>query len=524
MNDLQRQILDLVENYPKHFAQKIKRDPVLYNFIQDHPGETVSEKSFNAVYPHEVRVCDTGNNKKFKSFQEGYKFCGTASRCECTKKAVSHSVKQSKSSITPERQQEINQKRTKTNLKKYGVANIGQTEKAKNAHAQVYSNPEKIVQINTKIAQTKSERYSDPKYNNSSQIKKTWNDKKQAYFSEFYPDKDLATLRDCDSLGGLFGNNTPDQIADQLNVHVQTVYKYLNNHKLRDKFKSTLEHEMILFLRGLGVKNIVENSRKVLPSGKELDIYLPDYKLAIEMNGVYWHHDNVGHIDRHYHKSKFKECESKGIHLISVFSDLWESKREIIQRMIAHKLGMAAGKEFARNLNICSVDSQEANDFLRKYHIQGSTGASYRYGLRKGKDLCAIMTFSKPRVGIGKFRDNTAELVRYATKYNVVGGASRLLAHFRKNHTEFTDIISYSDNEWSQGAMYEKLGFEMIQEHLPSYFYYHKSTGRKHRYNFAKHKLVEQGEDPSKSEYEIMLSRGYIRIWDCGKRTWLLSG
>lgn len=523
MNCIQEQILYLVQSYPKHFAQKIKRDPSLFDYVNTDKEITVSEMAYNAVYPEEPSVCKHGNNKKFKSFQDGYGFCGIAKKCECARESVSRNVKQSKSVITQQKQQEINQKRIKTNLKKYGVVNTGQTEKARCAHNEVYSNQDRIQEISNQVAQTKALRYGNSSYNNSEQIKKTWHKKKADYFDELYPDKDLSTLRDRDSLQDMFKCNTPEQIARRLNVHVQTVYKYLTDHKLRSKFKSTLEQEMLLFLRSLGVTNIVENSRKILVSGKEIDLYLPDYNIAIEMNGVYWHHDTVSHIDKHYHKAKFKECESQGIHLITVFSDLWESKRDIIQSMIAHKLGMNIQKEHARKLTIHEVCSHQATEFLRKNHIQGSTGASYKYGLFKGEELYAIMTFSKPRVGIGKFRENTAELVRYASKCTVMGGASKLLAHFKKTHPEFTDIVSYSDNEWSLGSMYQKLGFTLHQEHAPSYFYYHRSTGRKHRYNFAKHKLIAQGEDNTKSEYQIMQARGYIRIWDCGKRTWVLS-
>jgi hypothetical protein len=44
-----------------------------------------------------------------------------------------------------------------------------------------------------------------------------------------------------------------------------------------------------------------------------------------------------------------------------------------------------------------------------------------------------------------------------------------------------------------------------------------------HRFNFAKHNLIKCGFDPLKTEKEIMDERGFLRIWDCGSRTWVLN-
>jgi hypothetical protein len=36
-----------------------------------------------------------------------------------------------------------------------------------------------------------------------------------------------------------------------------------------------------------------------------------------------------------------------------------------------------------------------------------------------------------------------------------------------------------------------------------------------------KHKLVKQGANPSKTEKEIMVEKGYARIWGTGNGKWL---
>jgi hypothetical protein len=103
-----------------------------------------------------------------------------------------------------------------------------------------------------------------------------------------------------------------------------------------------------------------------------------------------------------------------------------------------------------------------------------------------------------------------------------VGGASKLLKYFIKEHNPQT-IISYSDNQYSVGNLYKKLGFILEKENKVGYWYYEPIQKKYfHRYKFAKHKLVKEGFDPSKTENEIMKNRGFLRIYDCGSRTWML--
>ena len=49
--------------------------------------------------------------------------------------------------------------------------------------------------------------------------------------------------------------------------------------------------------------------------GQELDLFLPDYNLAIEVNGAYWHSLK----DEHYHINKLNRCESNGIRLLQFY-------------------------------------------------------------------------------------------------------------------------------------------------------------------------------------------------------------
>jgi hypothetical protein len=71
--------------------------------------------------------------------------------------------------------------------------------------------------------------------------------------------------------------------------------------------------------------------------------------------------------------------------------------------------------------------------------------------------------------------------------------------------------------------MYVKLGFTMEKDNKAGYWYYDPVKKISyHRYKFAKHTLVKAGHDPSKTEKVIMDELGYLRIWNCGTRTWIM--
>jgi hypothetical protein len=100
---------------------------------------------------------------------------------------------------------------------------------------------------------------------------------------------------------------------------------------------------------------------------------------------------------------------------------------------------------------------------------------------------------------------------------NIIGGASKLLSYFMKNY-KCERIISYADREWSDGKLYDKLGFELISESKISYKYFlNNNKKREHKRKYSKKNLIKGGFDKSKTEREIMIERGYNRVYDCGQ-------
>ena len=248
-------------------------------------------------------------------------------------------------------------------------------------------------------------------------------------------------------------------------------------------------------------------------------------KIAFEINGLYWHSENSGGINKNYHLNKTKSCSFYGISLIHIFENEWIHKTEIVKSIIKTLLRTnTIVKINARECKIKEVTESDKNTFLNQNHLQGEDKSTIKLGLYNKNDLVSIMTFRKS----SRF-DKTSdwELVRFCNLINTIvnGGASKLLKHFIKHYNP-KNIVSYSDRRYFTGKIYETLGFNFVSHTPPNYHYLiNNYKDIRHRMSFQKHKLEKLLKiyNPSLSEWENMKNNGYDRIWDCGHGKYFLK-
>jgi very-short-patch-repair endonuclease len=279
------------------------------------------------------------------------------------------------------------------------------------------------------------------------------------------------------------------------------------------------EEELSDYIHSIINKNIIENKRTIIRP-LELDFYLPDYNLAIEFDGCYWHSEIHGHKDKKYHINKTKMCESQGIQLIHIFDDEWTNKKEIIKNTIKHKLNLNnTDKIYARKCIIKEINSKTKNTFLNNNHIQGEDKSKIKLGLFYNDELVAVMTFGKLRLALGNKTSNINEyeLIRFATSKTIIGGFSKLLSYFIKTYNPIK-ITTYADKRWSNGNVYIKNGFNLIHETQPNYWYMKNYSIREHRFKYRKSELPKllTNYNSELTEWDNMQLNGYDRIWDCG--------
>lgn len=279
--------------------------------------------------------------------------------------------------------------------------------------------------------------------------------------------------------------------------------------------KSHSEIAVYKYVKKLYKGKILRNVRGVI-GRKELDIYLPDKKLAIEFNGDYYHsvHDiNVSEeslkeiSSQHINKSRL--CSKLGIRLIHIFEYEWKTKHKKILWLLRNAIGVYDEKVYARKCEVVNLDSNTYEAFLDAYHLQGSVKSSLRLGLLYHRKLVAVMGFGKSR-----FQKDEFELHRFCVKakYMVIGGFSKLLKHANLNN-----FISYVDIAHFTGKAYKKAGFKKECTTKPSYVYV-KNNHVLSRYQCQKHKLSKllPKYSDSLSEQENMLLNGWYKIYDCG--------
>ena len=143
---------------------------------------------------------------------------------------------------------------------------------------------------------------------------------------------------------------------------------------------------------------------------------------------------------------------------------------------------------YARNCEIRRIDKLTAAEFLGRTHAYGDAACKYRYGMflkrstghiaREGRcgipagTLIAVGTFSNARKWIKNGKEiRSYEWTRFASLpgLRISGGMRKILNAFIEE-VQPDDIMSYADLEWSEGTVYEQLGFRLEGQKYPVMF------------------------------------------------------
>jgi len=416
---------------------------------------------------------------------------------------------------------EVKKKSIETNLKKYGTEYFVQSDEYKEKLIEIGHAENMKLIYNDKTIKTNMSKYGVEHYTQSIEYKSIMSDSNMKLYLKEKIFKNRKSNFNFDGYELLKSTNGSNLHLKSLSCgHVfEILYdcfvdRYNNGHNccltclpLHSISQSVLELDIRKFLNTLNVKYIPNYNK----FGIEMDIYLPDSNLAIEMNGVYWHSELKKH--KRFHLQKTKICNDNNIHLIHVWEDDWKYKQNIIKSIIKNKLGKISNRIYSRKCHIKEVNSKEAIEFLNINHIQGYSNSKIKLGLYHNDILVSIMTFGDRYIN----GNRETELIRFCNLLNtsVVGSASKLFKYYISNY-EFESIKSYADVSMFDGGLYKKLGFDYTHRTEPNYYWVVNGI-RKHRFNYNKKKLIKEGFDSMKTEVEIMHERGYYRIWGCGQ-------
>lgn len=267
---------------------------------------------------------------------------------------------------------------------------------------------------------------------------------------------------------------------------------------------------------------------------KELDIYVPSAKLAVEYCGLYHHALKRPSMpsERAAHQYKYIACAAQGIRLLTLYESEWLQRPQVMRRLLRAALGKMRGRLMARKCELRAVEHPEATAFFERYHPQGGGGVGVHYGLYWRERLVACMRFTYGGTDRGAAAQQRVwTLSRFATRVSVVGAASRLFAAFVREYAPKT-VKSFSDNRFFDGGVYPKLGFRLDAELPADYQVWSQKLGlRPKAYYQRRHiqqRLLDHGmteafdakTDP-RTEEEMTYFMKAGRLYDCGKKRWL---
>lgn len=477
-------------------------------------------------------------DKEFNSIQIGFieKYgVWMNSQLQCWKKSLSTTWKNK----TAEELLEKKRKTINTCRQKYGCDFSQQNQIIKEKQKNTWKNKtkEELEQKNNKRKQTTMNRYGVDHIMKSQEI---INNIKQKHLQQFgyyhwvqakiaHKDIYLDDIKFINYIKSEYINNNKQRIKKtdiDKYFNVNCIYKlkelnlmkYIRFHesKLENKFKDLFDKYNIKY--EWRNRSIIDG-----PNGKahcyELDFYLPEYNIGIEINDISNH--NILSLENSYYGSKYhlyktNNCKEKNIRLIHVWE--WEihNNFEKLSNWLLNILNINKYKIYARNCKIKLVNINDEKIFLNQYHLQGYSKSNICLGLYYNDELVEIMSFVNPRFT----KKYEYELLRLCTKYNytIIGGSAKLFNYFIHQYNP-NSVISYCDNSKFNGNVYEQIGMKFYKLSQPTIIYCNYNMNIIHDSILNKYgidNLLGTHYGKGTNNKELMIKEGYLPVPNCG--------
>lgn len=215
--------------------------------------------------------------------------------------------------------------------------------------------------------------------------------------------------------------------------------------------------------------------------------------------------------------------KNKKANRLVFFEDELIHKPKIITSMILGSQKRFSKKYRASKLELKDFKPSDYSDFFNKNHIDGYTPSTFGKGLFDGRELICGMIFRRPFSKYG----GGWEIARYCTKLNtkVHGGASKIIKNWEEGL-----LVTYSNNRFSNGNVYEVLGFEPLESSKDQSYYYTDFTKRVYRTQCKKINKPEYKKYTEREQATMGLfakrfnhTKPVYRVYDLGQKKWIYN-
>ena len=265
--------------------------------------------------------------------------------------------------------------------------------------------------------------------------------------------------------------------------------------------------KILAYVKSLTDAEVLFNDRVVL-DGKELDIYIPSQKLAIEYHGLVWHSEKFSSGKRDH--NKYLLAQAKGIRLIQIYGDEWEQKQGIIKSQLQELIAPTPKIRIKPVFEVVEGTPTEARAFLDQRHYLGAASGCLTILAKHKSQVIGVWVFMKREKGVILWHRACWDHTYKA--WNPHEKALHLAVPILKE-MGFAKVVTFADNRFHTGGLYEKLGFIFEKEITPNY-YYTDGNIRKSKYSLR----VKAGIN----EIESAEAAGWYRVWDSGKKRFSL--
>lgn len=273
------------------------------------------------------------------------------------------------------------------------------------------------------------------------------------------PMESIEILNDKDKLSHLFETMSLTEMTTRLGITRPYIMRYHDMHELSyipKRVLSSYEEEIATILDGLGIEYTRNN--KSLCKPYHIDFYIPQHKLGIEFNGLYYHSWFAANRGAEYHSNKTVQCLSNDVSLVTIFEDEWLENPVKFIDFIKQRCGMGSSDLPVELVTLSfSDDSTSVLQFFKDNNMESSIESADVYIVAKLEDsIIAAMALDKRD-------DGEIEIVKFGVHLLIspTGYLERFIS-FIAGMEEVNRVSTILDLRWQDGRDYLDVGFDAV--------------------------------------------------------------